>query len=124
MKKNSLSNFPSRNANSAKYFLATLGVLSTVGLMAQNGQPAETASSLSLFANPLFDVLLGVILLLIIIIAVLGGVLKNVAEVTKDKNKNTGGKIVSIVALIIFLSSGKIAFAQEAIVTSASSGYM
>ncbi len=107
----------------AKCILIGIALLSGANAIAQTSAAIEQ-DSLSIFSNTLFNVLLGIIILLIIIIAVLGNVLKNVAEATKEKRSNNNGKILSITALLLFLSSTQATFAQTQASTTISSGYM
>ncbi len=126
MKKLIINNFPNYRATSAKYFATGLALVFSATLFAQDGKPVET-NSLSVFSNPLFNTLLGVIILLLIIISVLGGVLKNVAQFSRNKNKeNNSGKFLSIVAFIFLVAKGNQVFAQtaETATNVAQNGYM
>ena len=96
-----------------KYILTGLAALCGSTAVAQTPEAVQTVSPLSLFANPLFDVLLGVILFLIIVIAILGGVLKSVAEVSEKKNNTTVKTIVAIISFLLFASSPQSAMAQS-----------
>jgi cytochrome c oxidase cbb3-type subunit 3 len=93
-----------------KYLLTALAILPGISAYAQ-GPKAEEFDSLSVFSNPLFLTLLGVIILLTIVIAVLGGVLTNVAEITKNKSNNSK-KVIAIAALISLTFAGNQSFAQ------------
>ncbi len=107
----------------SKYFLTILSMFLGLTVFAQNTVAPKTDDSLSVFSNPLFIGLLCIIILLMIVISVLGGVLKNVAYATKEKSNN-GKKILSIIAIVALLSSTKSAFAQGASAGVAVSGYM
>jgi len=107
----------------SKYFLTILSMFLGLTVFAQNTVTPKTDDSLSVFSNPLFIGLLCIIILLMIIISVLGGVLRNVAFATKEKNNN-GKKILSTVAIVALLSSTKSVFAQGATGAVAVSGYM
>lgn len=107
----------------SKYFLTILSMFLGLTVFAQNTVAPKTDDSLSVFSNPLFIGLLCIIILLMIVISVLGGVLKNVAYATKEKSSN-GKKITSIIAIVALLSSTKSAFAQEATGAVGVSGYM
>jgi cytochrome c oxidase cbb3-type subunit III len=108
----------------SKYLFAGLGMLSGLNAMAQNNEASQNISSLSLFANPLFDVLLGVIIILILLIAVLAGVFKNVATATVDEKTNNNSKIIGIVAFILFIGSNIKVVAQSATETSTTATYV
>ena len=107
----------------SKYFLTILSMFLGLTVFAQNTVAPKTDDSLSVFSNPLFIGLSCIIILLMIVISVLGGVLKNVAYATREKN-NYGKKTLSILAIVALLSSTKTAFAQESIGTVTVSGYM
>jgi cytochrome c oxidase cbb3-type subunit 3 len=108
----------------SKYFLTILSMFLGLTVFAQNTVAPKTDDSLSVFSNPLFIGLLSIIILLMIVISVLGGVLKNVAYATKEKNNN-GKKVLSIIAIVALLSSTKSAVAQEAVSSAVGvSGYM
>jgi cytochrome c oxidase cbb3-type subunit 3 len=125
MKKIVISRFSSYRKKSTKFLLTGLAVLSSLSLLAQNSEVKE-ASALSLFANPLFDVLLTIIILLLIVMSVLGGALVNVADAVKDKSKteNKNGKLLSALIFIALLSSSKTIQAQETIQAVSTSSYM
>jgi cytochrome c oxidase cbb3-type subunit III len=105
-----------------KYFFTFYALLSGLSVFAGNTSEVEDYNSLSIFANPLFLVLLGTIILLMIIISVLGGVLTNVAESVKDRSKS--GTIVPVLAFLIFSSSAKQASAESFFSVSQTSTYM
>ncbi len=112
MKKNIFPRLESFKRDYSKYVLTGLAILIGYSSMAQNSETVETINSLSLFSIPLFNVLLGVIVMLIIVIAVLGGVLKNVAAIGNEKSKDNSGKMIGVIAFIIFVSSGQQLFSQ------------
>lgn len=117
-----LKNIPRGTGKKLKYFFTSFAVLSGLNLFAANTSNVQEYNSLSLFSNPLFLVMLGTIILLIIIIAVLGGVLTNVAEAVKDKNKNRN--ILSVIAFLIIMSSAKQTSAQSFFSVTETSKYM
>ena len=112
MKKNIFPHLGSIKTNNSKYVFTGLATLIGFNSMAQNSETVETINSLSLFSIPLFNVLLGVIVMLIIVIAVLGGVLKNVAAIGKEKSNGNSGKVLGAIAFILFVSSNQHSFAQ------------
>lgn len=63
--------FKNKNNKSAKYLLTGLTLLFSLSLFAQDNAP-KAVDTLSVFANPLFDVLLAVVILLLIVISILG----------------------------------------------------
>jgi cytochrome c oxidase cbb3-type subunit 3 len=101
--------------------LAVLAILISFSAKAQSSETVETINSLSLFSIPLFNVLLGVIVMLLIVIAVLGGVLKNVAAIGKAKNNGNSAKIIGAIAILFFTSNQQL-FAQtsESVVNTSS----
>ncbi len=101
-----------------KCFLTCILLLLTIGSFAHSNVKEEHYDSLSLFGNPLFLMMLGVIVLLIIIIAVLADVLSKVGEATKHRNNNKT-KIISAVLMLLLLC-GKDSFSQEMFYTSTS----
>ncbi len=125
MKKNIINKFQNYRIKSAKFILTGLALLSSFSLFAQNTASKE-ADVLSVFFNPLFDVLLILIVLLLIIISVLGGVLVSVAESAKDKKKSNknGGAVIGAIALVAFLSITKGSFAQAVTNTVTSNNNM
>lgn len=90
--------------NILKYVLTASGAFFGFSSMAQEAQSSIADSDLSLFTNPLFNALLGIIILLIIVIAILAGVLKSVAEDTVKRKNNTKGTIAGIAGFIFFIS--------------------
>ena len=124
MKKNIAFNLELLSTKKNKYRLTGLGVLYGFSSMAQSAEATETISTLSLFANPLFDVLLGVIILLIIVIAILAGVLKNVAEVHEEKKKTNKAAIISGIAFIGFTFFNMPLFAQSSSELNVISNYV
>ena len=125
MKNSIITRFPSYRKKSAKFLLTGLAVLSSLSLLAQNSLPKEDGV-LSIFSNPLFDVLLILIILLLIVISVLGGALKNVAEAvnTKKENGDKSAKFLSVITFIALISSSKTIFAQEVMQATSASHYM
>lgn len=97
-----------------KYIFTTTGAFSVLSSVAQGSQSSIADSDLSIFTNPLFNALLGIIILLIIVIVILAGVLKSVAEVSAKKKENNTGTIAGIVAFLFFIASGQTANAQSA----------
>lgn len=104
-----------------KYFFTFYILLSGLSVFAGNTSEVKY-DSLSVFANPLFLVMLGTIILLLIIISVLGGVLANVAESLNNKNKS--GTTLSVIGFLILMTSGKQASAQSFFTVSQTSTYM
>lgn len=97
----------STKGNKLKYFLTLSCVFFGFSAIAQNTQSSIDSSDLSLFTNPLFNALLGIIILLIIVIAILAGVLKSVAEVSVRKKSNTG-TMAGVITVLLFISSQSI----------------
>jgi cytochrome c oxidase cbb3-type subunit III len=112
MKKNIFPRLGLFKTNHSKYVLTGLAILLGFSSKAQSTETVETINSLSLFSIPLFNVLLGVIVMLIIVIAVLGGVLKNVAAIGKEKSNGNSGKTMGVIAFILFISSNQQMIAQ------------
>lgn len=110
-------------APSSKYLLTLLSMFFGFSVYAQNAAIKAEDDAFAAFSNPLFIGLFSIIVLLMIVISVLAGVLKNVAYATKEKNNN-GKKILSILAVIALMSSTKTAIAQETSTSLAVSGYM
>ncbi len=108
-----------------KHIFTGIALLTCLGSFAQEAKPVVTQETLWLFSNGLFNTLLGVIVLLLIIISVLGGVLKNVARFSSDRKRNTGGTAAGIIAFIVLISSSQKSVAQTtAAVASTGSNYM
>ena len=107
-------------AYTAKLVLTGLALLFTLGAFAANAELTQADDSLWLFSNTLFNVLLGVIVFLLIIIAVLGSVLRGVGEMTL---KSPNNKIVPVIAFIALMASHKSMLAQAAANTISASGY-
>lgn len=109
-------------ADTVKLVLTGLALLFTLGAFAANTELTQADDSLEVFSNTLFNVLLGVIVFLLIIIAVLGSVLKAVGEITlKSRDKNN--KALTIITLTALMASNKSIFAQAAANTASTSGY-
>jgi cytochrome c oxidase cbb3-type subunit 3 len=125
MKKIIVNRFSNYRIKDARVLFTGFALLSSLSLLAQNNIPTETDTS-SIFANPIFDVLLAVIILLLLVISALGGALANVAKsrLTRDKKENKSGNIAGIISLMLLLTASKSIFAQEVIQTSHTSGYM
>ncbi len=121
--KNSIDNkIQPKKASPAKYFLTLFALITSFSLFAQQAKPSSADDTLWLFSNGLFDTLLAVIVLLMIIIAVLGGVLVNVARFATER-KTSDGKIIGVIALIAFLSASHSSSAQAvAAVATAATG--
>lgn len=102
-----------KQKNIKRNFLLTMFLLlSGISLYAQSGTQPTNPETAGIYSNPLFIGLTSIIVLLLVIIIVLAGVLKNVAiYAVKGKNADTG-KIVSIVAFLFFLTSANDTFAQ------------
>ncbi len=118
MKKMISRNFIRRPKAIKRCFLTCILLLLTIGSFAHSNIKEEHYETLSLFGNPLFLMMLGVIVLLIIIIAVLADVLSKVGEATKHRNNNKT-KIISAVLMLLLLC-GKDSFSQEMFYTSTS----
>lgn len=114
MKNRLINKFKPTKATGTKYLFTGFALLFSISMFAQGAKPESTGDSTWLFTNGLFDVLLGVIILLMIIIAVLGSVLKNVARYASDKKKNNSGTIAGITAFILLAASAHSSFAQAA----------
>ncbi|MBN8696562.1 MAG: c-type cytochrome [Bacteroidetes bacterium] len=123
MKYSTINNLFKKLAPGSKYLLTMLSMFFGLSVYAQNAATKAEEDTFAAFSNPLFIGLFSIIVLLMIVISVLAGVLKNVAYATKEKNNN-GKKILSIVALIALMSSAKSVMAQEATSAVAVSGYM
>lgn len=106
--------------HSLKFLLTGLATLLTLGVFAQGQGVVETDSPYWMFSNALFNVLLGVIVFLLIVIAVLGGVLKGVGEVTLNNSKKNQNKSAGIIGLIFFSSISTDTFAQNSGLASSS----
>lgn len=117
MKKIIFDNFPKSRKTSAKYFLAGLLSLFSLNIFAQSAYPEPQYNSLSVFSNGLFWALLGIIAFLLVIIAVLGGVLKNVAEATRYKDyeekQSNGSKLTALVPFALLFLTSKTSHAAE-----------
>jgi cytochrome c oxidase cbb3-type subunit 3 len=78
----------------------------------------DNYDTLSLFSNPLFLAMLSIIVFLIIIISVLGDVLKNVAQATKERKKTNNNIKIAGLILAVFFIPRKTSFAQQAFLSS------
>lgn len=123
MKYSTINKLFKKLAPSSKYLLVLLSMFFGFSVYAQNAATKVEDDTFAALSNPLFIGLFSIIILLMIVISVLAGVLKNVAYATKEKNNN-GKKILSIVVLIALISSTKTAMAQEVTTAVAVSGYM
>ncbi len=114
MKNRIINNFQPNKAIKTKSLLTALALVFSFSGFAQTANPAQVEDTTWLFSNGLFDTLLGVIILLLIIIAVLGGVLLNVARFATEKRNNINGKALGVVGLIAFLALSNSSSAQVA----------
>jgi len=119
MKNSLIKKFQPNKAVSAKYLMTGLALLFSFSLFAQGATTPPAEDTTWLFSNGLFDALLGVILLLLIFIAVLGGVLINVARFSAFKKEVGNGKTLGVIALIVLLSATHSASAQAVAATAA-----
>ena len=119
MKKNIFDKISFNRKITLKYILTGMILLITMsGFAAHSNIKDDNYDTLSLFSNPLFLAMLSIIVLLIIIISVLGDVLKNVGEATKERRKNNNNmKIVGVVFGLLLFSS-KTSIAQQAFLSS------
>ena len=113
MKNNFISKFQVNKTATRKYFFTVMALFFSMNSFAQEAKPTSSDDWMWLFGNGLFDALLGVIIFLLIIMAVLGGVLKNVAHLGIDRKKNNGGKVAGVIAFILLLSSTSNSMAQS-----------
>jgi len=117
-----LNKISNNKAGSSKVYFTLLSLLFGYGAFAQNVSTA-VADSGTVYSNPLFIGLLSIIVLLLIIISVLGGVLKNVAYYsTKERNSNKT-KVLSAIVVVTLLLSTKSGIAQT-VTTAAVGGYL
>jgi cytochrome c oxidase cbb3-type subunit 3 len=105
-----LRHFPSIRIKAPKLLITVFALLSGFSLYAQNHISGEY-NSLSVFSNPLFLVLLSVIILLMLVIIVLGNVLTGVAEATKEKTRS--GKTVAVITTLFLMGAAKHGFPQS-----------
>jgi cytochrome c oxidase cbb3-type subunit 3 len=113
------NNFFSKKTTSSKLYLFLLLTFSGSSLFAQTNATIGASTESSVYSNPMFIGLLTIISLLLIIIIVLGGVLKNVATYTTKERKENATKIVGVVALVALLSASKNGMAQTSTIEAA-----
>ncbi|MCX6295887.1 MAG: c-type cytochrome [Bacteroidetes bacterium] len=116
MKKIIFDNISKISKINIKFVLTGILLLFTINGFSQANLPAEQYDSFSLLSNPLFLIMLSIILLLIIVIYVLGTVLVSVAG-TKNRNatnSSNASKIISTILILLVFSSNS-TFAQQVV---------
>jgi hypothetical protein len=106
------------NRISLNYFLTGMILCITMSGFAHSNIKDDNYDTLSLFSNPLFLAMLCIIVFLIIIISVLGDVLKNVAQATKERKKTNNNIKIAGLILAVFFIPRKTSFAQQAFLSS------
>jgi cytochrome c oxidase cbb3-type subunit 3 len=94
-----------------KLILITIGFLISVNVVAQSQSEVQINNSPSVFSNPVFIALTGVIIILIFVILALGKVL--VAASSNAIRKKSNDKVLGLISLIIFQAFSKTSNAQE-----------
>lgn len=114
MKNNSQRKTFNSTTMNAKYIFTLIALSIGFNVKASTNffeQTPDYDSALSLFSSPLFNVLLGTVVLLLIFIMTLSGVLKDVVTNKVRDEKNNSGNVAGVITVLI-LFSGSSLFAQ------------